>query len=113
MTCSKVCRAHLRRYRISVPVDYRSDPATILEIQLYGNEPALYERTSSGMVITFLPTDCQQHELRLRTRRHREPVPKQLIGSRVSVTMGDLRSIRRSAGRSREARPYTVSGLSP
>jgi polysaccharide biosynthesis/export protein len=102
---------------IQVPVDYIVGPGDTLDIQLYGNEPASYELTVerdgrinfpklgpimvSGMSFDSARATIEQH------------VAKQLIGSRVSVTMADLRSIRVFVlGEVNKPGSYTVSGLS-
>ena len=102
---------------IQVPVDYIVGPGDTLVIQLYGNEPATYELTVerdgrinfpkigpimvSGMTFDAARDAIEQH------------VSKQLIGTRVSVTMGDLRSIRVFVlGEAQKPGSYTVSGLS-
>ena len=88
-----------------------------MNIQLYGNEPSRYELTVerdgrinfpklgpifvSGMTFNAARETIEAH------------VEKQLIGSHVSVTMGDLRSIRVFVlGEAEKPGSYTVSGLS-
>jgi protein involved in polysaccharide export with SLBB domain len=102
---------------IQVPVDYIVGPGDTLNVQLYGNEPASYELTVgrdgrinfpklgpimvSGMSFDAARSAIEQH------------VSEQLIGSRVSVTMGELRSIRVFVlGEAQKPGSYTVSGLS-
>ena len=102
---------------IQVPGDYVVGPGDKLHIQLYGNEPASYSLTVerdgrinfpklgpisvSGLTFESARAVIEQH------------VAKQLIGSRVSVTMGDLRSIRVFVlGEANKPGSYTVSGLS-
>jgi protein involved in polysaccharide export with SLBB domain len=102
---------------IQVPVDYIVGPGDTLNVQLYGNEPAGYELTVgrdgrinfpklgpimvSGMSFDDARSAIEQH------------VAQQLIGSRVSVTMGELRSIRVFVlGEAEKPGSYTVSGLS-
>ncbi len=102
---------------IQVPLDYIVGPGDKLQIQLYGNEPASYSLTVerdgrinfpklgpisvSGLTFENARAVIEQH------------VAKQLIGSRVSVTMGDLRSIRVFVlGEANKPGSYTVSGLS-
>jgi len=102
---------------IQVPSDYSVGPGDTLGIQLYGNEPATYTLTVgrdgrinfpklgpimvSGMSFDDARTVIEQR------------VAQQLIGSRVSVTMGDLRSIRVFVlGEAEKPGSYTVSGLS-
>src|SRR5258708_18848079 len=102
---------------IQVPADYAVGPGDRLNVQLYGNEPATYVLTVgrdgrinfprlgpimvSGMSFDRARATIEQH------------VAQQLIGSRVSVTMGDLRSIRVFVlGEAEKPGSYTVSGLS-
>ena len=102
---------------IQVPIDYIVGPGDTLNIQLYGNEPSSYELTVerdgrikfpklgpimvSGMTFDAARQIIEQH------------AAKQLIGSRVSVTMGNLRSIRVFVlGEAEKPGSYTVSGLS-
>ncbi|MGO9514291.1 MAG: SLBB domain-containing protein [Steroidobacteraceae bacterium] len=102
---------------IQVPSDYIVGPGDTLNIQLYGNEPARYELTVerdgrinfpklgpilvSGMTFNAARETIEAH------------VNKQLVGSNVSVTMGDLRSIRVFVlGEAQKPGSYTVSGLS-
>jgi polysaccharide export outer membrane protein len=102
---------------IQVPVDYIVGPGDTLEIQLYGNDSSRYELTVerdgrlnfpklgpvmvSGMTFEAARAAVEQR------------VAKQLIGTRVSVTMGELRSIRVFVlGEAEKPGSYTVSGLS-
>jgi protein involved in polysaccharide export with SLBB domain len=102
---------------IQVPMDYLVGPGDTLNVQLYGNEPATYELTVgrdgrinfpklgpimvSGMTFDRARATIEQN------------VNEKLIGSRVSVTMGDLRSIRVFVlGEAQKPGSFTVSGLS-
>ncbi len=102
---------------IQVPTDYIIGPGDTLVVQLYGNEPRTYELTVerdgrinfpkvgpievSSMTFDAARADIEAH------------VEKQLIGTRVSVTMGALRSIRVFVlGEADKPGSYTVSGLS-
>lgn len=102
---------------IQVPMDYLVGPGDTLNVQLYGNEPASYMLTVgrdgrvnfpklgpimvSGMTFDRARQTIEEH------------VQQELIGSRVSVTMGDLRSIRVFVlGEAEKPGSYTVSGLS-
>jgi polysaccharide export outer membrane protein len=102
---------------IQVPVDYIVGPGDTLQIELYGNEPAEYELTVErdgrinfpklGPIMVSGMTFDQARE----AIEHR--VSKQLVGARVSVTMGDLREIRVFVlGEAKKPGSYTVSGLS-
>ena len=102
---------------IQVPVDYIVGPGDTLDIQLYGNEPADYELTVERdgrinfpklgpIMVSGMTFDEARETIEQR-------VAKQLIGSHVSVTMGDLRSIRVFVlGEAEKPGSYTVSGLS-
>jgi polysaccharide biosynthesis/export protein len=102
---------------IQVPVDYLVGPGDTLVVQLYGNEPHTYELTVgrdgrinfpklgpipvSNMTFDAARTAIEEH------------VSRELIGTRVSVTMGQLRSIRVFVlGEAEKPGSYTVSGLS-
>jgi protein involved in polysaccharide export with SLBB domain len=103
---------------IQVPVDYIVGPGDTLDIQLYGsNEQKSYELTVERdgrinfprlgpIMVSGMTFDHAREVIEQR-------VDKQLIGSRVSVTIGDLRSIRVFVlGEAEKPGSYTVSGLS-
>jgi polysaccharide biosynthesis/export protein len=102
---------------IQVPIDYIVGPGDTLEIQLYGNEPASYELSVQRdgrinfpklgpIMVSNMTFDQARNTIEQR-------VGKQLIGTRVSVTIGDLRSIRVFVlGEAEKPGSYTVSGLS-
>ena len=102
---------------IQVPIDYVVGPGDILNIQLYGNEAASYALTvgRDGRIkfpklgpisVSGMGFDAVRAALEQR-------VSQQLIGTQVSVTMGDLRSIRVFVlGEAEKPGSYTVSGLS-
>jgi polysaccharide biosynthesis/export protein len=102
---------------IQVPIDYIVGPGDTLDIQLYGNEPASYELTVQRdgrinfpklgpIMVSSMTFDQARTAIEQR-------VAKQLIGTRVSVTVGDLRSIRVFVlGEAEKPGSYTVSGLS-
>jgi len=102
---------------IQVPMDYIVGPGDTLEIQLYGNEPSEYELTVQRdgrvnfpklgpIMVSGMTFDEAREAIEQR-------VAKQLIGAHVSVTMGDLRSIRVFVlGEAKKPGSYTVSGLS-
>lgn len=102
---------------IQVPVDYIVGPGDTLDIQLYGSEPSSYELTVERdgrlnfpklgpIMVSGMSFDAARAAIEQR-------VTKQLIGTRVSVTMGDLRSIRVFVlGDVEKPGSYTVSGLS-
>jgi polysaccharide biosynthesis/export protein len=102
---------------IQVPVDYLVGPGDTLVVQVYGNQPQTYELTVerdgrvnfpkigpimvSGMTFDAARQSIEGH------------VATQLVGSRASVTMGAIRSIRVFVlGEAEKPGSYTVSGLS-
>jgi protein involved in polysaccharide export with SLBB domain len=102
---------------IQVPIDYVVGPGDTLDIQLYGNESASYTLTvgRDGRInfpkLGPIMVSGQSFENARATIEGR--VAQQLIGSRVSVTMGKLRSIRVFVlGEANKPGSYTVSGLS-
>ncbi len=102
---------------IQVPMDYVVGPGDTLNIQLFGNESSKYEltverdgRINFPKLGPILVSGMTFDEARETIEQH---VAKQLIGTRVSVTMGDLRSIRVFVlGEAEKPGSYTVSGLS-
>jgi polysaccharide biosynthesis/export protein len=102
---------------IQVPIDYVVGPGDTFNIQLYGNETASYSLTvgRDGRIkfpklgpisVSGMGFDAARSAL-----EHR--VAQELIGTQVSVTMGDLRSIRVFVlGEVEKPGSYTVSGLS-
>jgi polysaccharide export outer membrane protein len=102
---------------IQVPIDYTVGPGDTFKIQLFGNESSNYELTVGRdgrinfpklgpILVSGIPFDAARQFIEQR-------VEKQLIGTRVSVTMGDLRSIRVFVlGEAKKPGSYTVSGLS-
>ena len=102
---------------IQVPVDYIVGPGDTLVVQIYGNEPQTYELTVERdgrinfpklgpVMVSGMTFDAAREAIEAR-------VAKQLVGTRVSVTMGDLRSIRVFVlGEANKPGSYTVSGLS-
>ena len=102
---------------IQVPIDYIVGPGDTLDIQLYGNEPSDYELTVERdgrinfpklgpIMVSGMTFDAAREAIEQR-------VAKQLVGAHVSVTMGDLRSIRVFVlGEAKKPGSYTVSGLS-
>jgi polysaccharide biosynthesis/export protein len=102
---------------IQVPSDYIVGPGDKLEIQLYGNEPVGYsltvERDGRINFPKLGPVNLTGLTFENARTAIEQRVAKQLIGSRVSVTMGDLRSIRVFVlGEANKPGSYTVSGLS-
>jgi polysaccharide biosynthesis/export protein len=102
---------------IQVPADYRVGAGDTVIAQLYGNEPQTYELTVQRDGRINFPKigpievgDLTFDDARATIER---VVAKQLIGTRVSVTMGELRSIRVFVlGEAEKSGSYTVNGLS-
>ncbi len=102
---------------IQVPSDYSVGPGDTIDIQLFGNDSQSYELTVERdgrinfpklgpVMVSGMTFDAARQAIE-------ERVAKQLIGTRVSVTMGDLRSIRVFVlGEAQKPGSYTVSGLS-
>ncbi len=102
---------------IQVPIDYIVGPGDTMQIQLYGNESSLYELTVQRdgrvnfpklgpIMVSGMSFDAARSAID-------ERVSKQMIGTHVTVTMGDLRSIRVFVlGDAEKPGSYTVSGLS-
>jgi polysaccharide export outer membrane protein len=102
---------------IQVPIDYVVGPGDTFNVLLYGNETASYTLTvgRDGRInfpklgpisVSGMGFDAARAAL-----EHR--VSKQMIGTQISVTMGELRSIRVFVlGEAEKPGSYTVSGLS-
>ena len=102
---------------IQVPSDYIVGPGDVMAVQLYGNETSHYQLTveRDGRVnfpklgpigVSGMSFDAARATMEQR-------VAKQLIGTHVAVTMGELRSIRVFVlGEAEKPGSYTVSGLS-
>jgi len=102
---------------IQVPHDYVVGPGDTLDVQLFGNDSSKYELTveRDGRIdfpklgpisVSGLTFDEARETIE-------ERVSRQLIGTHVAVTMGDLRSIRVFVlGEAQKPGSYTVSGLS-
>jgi polysaccharide export outer membrane protein len=102
---------------IQVPIDYVVGPGDTFNVQLYGNETASYTLAvgRDGRIkfpklgpisVSGMGFDAARAALENR-------VAQQLVGTHISVTMGDLRSIRVFVlGEAEKPGSYTVSGLS-
>jgi polysaccharide biosynthesis/export protein len=102
---------------IQVPIDYIVGPGDTVNALLYGNETASLNLTVGRdgrinfpklgpILVAGMTFDAARAAI-----EHR--VAQQLIGTQVSVTMGDLRSIRVFVlGEAEKPGSYTVSGLS-
>ena len=102
---------------IQVPIDYIVGPGDTLEVQLFGSETSRYELTvqRDGRINFPKLGPIQVGGMTFDSAREliQERVAKQLIGTQVGVTMGDLRSIRVFVlGEAEKPGSYTVSGLS-
>jgi polysaccharide biosynthesis/export protein len=102
---------------IQVPMDYVVGPGDTLQVQLYGNEPAAYQLTvgRDGRVNfpKLGPINVSGMSFLNARAAVEQRVSQGLVGSHVSVTMGDLRSIRVFVlGEAEKPGSYTVSGLS-
>ena len=102
---------------IQVPIDYVVGPGDTFNIQLYGNETASYMLTvgRDGRIkfpkLGPISVSGMGFDEARAALEHR--VAQQLIGTQISVTMGDLRSIRVFVlGEAEKPGSYTVSGLS-
>jgi protein involved in polysaccharide export with SLBB domain len=102
---------------IPVPGDYVVGPGDALDVQLYGNEPASYSLTvgRDGRVnfpkLGPIAVGGMSFEHARSSIEHR--VSKQLIGTRVSISVGDLRTIRVFVlGEAEKPGSFLVSGLS-
>jgi polysaccharide export outer membrane protein len=102
---------------IQVPLDYVIGPGDRLDIQLYGNEPSSYKLTveRDGRILfpKLGPIVVGDLTFAQAQATIEQRVSQQLIGTRVSISMGDLRSIRVFVlGEAEKPGSYTVSGLS-
>src|ERR1700733_12991518 len=102
---------------IQVPIDYVVGPGDTFNIQLYGNDTGSYSLTvgRDGRIkfpkLGPISVSGMGFDTARAALEHR--VAQQLIGTQVSVTMGDLRSIRVFVlGEAEKPGSYTVSGLS-
>ena len=104
---------------IQVPIDYVVGPGDTFNIQLYGNETASYSLTvgRDGRIkfpkLGPISVGSMGFDAARAALEHR--VAQQLIGTQVSVTMGDLRSIRVFSALVMVESPLTVyePGFSP
>lgn len=102
---------------LQVPGDYMVGPGDTLDVQLYGNDTASYTFTvgRDGRVnfpklgpiyVSGMGFDAARRTIEQR-------VAQQLIGDKVSITMGELRSIRVFVlGEAQKPGSYNVGGLS-
>ncbi|MDE2349329.1 MAG: SLBB domain-containing protein [Gammaproteobacteria bacterium] len=102
---------------VPVPPNYIVGPGDTLDVQLYGNEPANYllsvQRDGrvnfpklGPIMVSGMSFDAAKGLIERR-------VAQALIGTRVSVTMGNLRTIRIFVlGEAKAPGSYTVGGLS-
>jgi len=102
---------------IQVPMDYIVGPGDSMHVQLYGNEPQTYtltvERDGNIKFPKLGPIAVSGMTFDQAREAIEQRVHQQLIGSRISITMGELRSIRVFVlGEAEQPGSYTVSGLS-
>ncbi len=102
---------------IQVPPDYAVGPGDTFSVLLYGTEPASYVLTVGRdgrinfpklgpIMVSGMSFDAARATIERQ-------VAQQLIGTRVTITMGNLRSIRVFVlGEAEKPGSYTVSGLS-
>lgn len=100
-----------------VPVDYIIGPGDTIELQLFGNENALYTLVVTREGVLNFPKlgPITVAGLRFSDLRStlQQRVSEQMIGVRISITMGRLRSIRIFIlGDAYRPGSYTVSALS-
>jgi protein involved in polysaccharide export with SLBB domain len=102
---------------IQVPTDYVVGPGDTFNVQLYGNDQQNYQLTvQRDGTVSFprlgpIPVNGLSFENARTSIEQR--VTKQLLGTRASITMGDLRGIRIFVlGEAEKPGSYTVSGLS-
>src|SRR5882672_4729606 len=102
---------------IQVPIGYIVGAGDTLEIQLYGNDASRYEltvgrdgRVSFPKLGPIMVSGMTFDQARAAIEQR---VAKQLIGTHVNVTMGELRSIRVFVlGEAEKPGSYAVGGLS-
>jgi len=102
---------------IPVPVDYVIGPGDTVELQLFGNENALYSlvvgRDGVLNVPEIGPVSVSGLKFSELTQTLQQRISEQMIGVRASITMGPLRSIRVFVlGDAYRPGSYTVSALS-
>jgi protein involved in polysaccharide export with SLBB domain len=102
---------------IQVPIDYIVGPGDTFDAQLYGKDTGSYTLTvGRDGRINFPrlgPISVSGMGFDAARKLITEHVAQQLLGTQVSVTMGDLRSIRVFVlGEAEKPGSYTVSGLS-
>lgn len=102
---------------IPIPVDYVIGPGDTIELQLFGNQNALYNlvvgRDGILNVPEIGPVAVSGLKFSDMTRSLQQRISDQMIGVRASITMGPLRSIRVFVlGDAYRPGSYTVSALS-
>ena len=102
---------------IPIPVDYVIGPGDTIELQLFGNENALYSLVVTRDGVLNIPdigpipvVGLNFSELKAALQQR---ISDQMIGVKVSITMGRLRSIRIFIlGNANRPGSYTISALS-
>lgn len=102
---------------IPIPVDYVIGPGDTIELQFFGSQSALYSlvvgRDGVLNVPEIGPVSVSGLKFSDMTAALQQRISEQLIGVRVSITMGPLRSIRVFVlGDAYRPGSYTVSALS-
>jgi polysaccharide biosynthesis/export protein len=102
---------------VPVPAEYVMGPGDTIEVQLIGNTKGTYSlvvnREGQINFPELGPVTVSGMRFEEIRRRIEERVNQQMIGTRASVTMGELRSIRVFVlGDAEQPGSYTVSGLS-
>jgi polysaccharide export outer membrane protein len=102
---------------VPVPAEYRVGPGDTLEVQVLGNSPGEYAlvvgRDGNILFPDLGPIAVAGLSFDEARRAIEERVESQVIGSRVAVSIGSLRSITVFVtGEAEQPGAYTVSGLS-
>jgi protein involved in polysaccharide export with SLBB domain len=102
---------------IPVPADYRLGPGDNVAVELFGGKSARYQlvvgRDGTLSVPEFGPVQVTGLTFDEMRRQIEQRVSRQMVGVRVSVAMGELRSVRIFVvGDVKRPGSYTVSSLS-
>jgi protein involved in polysaccharide export with SLBB domain len=102
---------------IQVPLDYPVGPGDVMNVQMYGNDNSRYaltvDRDGRVNLPKIGPISVAGMTFEAARATLERQIGRQTMGTRVSVTMGDLRSIRVFVlGEAEKPGSYTVGGLS-